>query len=108
MKAAATLGSRVDIGAGERNRTSDLMITNQALYQLSYSSTRAAPDGAAGGSELYQGRSGAAASARHQPRGRVRTMISTASASTPGGSGGSPSTLTSAAGMSVSCPLATS
>lgn len=25
------------IGAGERNRTSDLLITNQLLYRLSYS-----------------------------------------------------------------------
>ena len=27
------------IGADERNRTSDLLITNQLLYQLSYIST---------------------------------------------------------------------
>jgi hypothetical protein len=27
-------------GAGKRNRTSDLLITNQLLYRLSYSGTR--------------------------------------------------------------------
>lgn len=30
-------GFSVSIGAGNRNRTYDLIITNDALYQLSYS-----------------------------------------------------------------------
>ena len=29
--------TRMDIGAGERNRTLDLLITSELLYQLSYS-----------------------------------------------------------------------
>jgi hypothetical protein len=32
-------------GAGERNRTPDILITNQALYRLSYSSDVGAPGG---------------------------------------------------------------
>ena len=31
---------RLNLGAGERSRTSDLLITNQLLYQLSYTSLR--------------------------------------------------------------------
>ncbi|CDI01232.1 hypothetical protein BN873_150020 [Candidatus Competibacter denitrificans Run_A_D11] len=33
----ACRNASLDIGAGKRNRTSDLLITNQLLYRLSYS-----------------------------------------------------------------------
>ena len=33
-----TISSPGQNGAGERNRTPDILITNQALYRLSYSS----------------------------------------------------------------------
>ena len=33
---AASASPRTATGAGERTRTSDLLITNQLLYQLSY------------------------------------------------------------------------
>ena len=36
-KAALSGGFLVQTGAGNRNRTYDLIITNDALYQLSYS-----------------------------------------------------------------------
>jgi hypothetical protein len=36
MKTAPIAGSRFFIGAGDRNRTDDLRITNALLYQLSY------------------------------------------------------------------------
>jgi hypothetical protein len=43
-------------GAVERNRTSDLLITNQLLYQLSYNSTKSTEaqycSGLGGGSEV--------------------------------------------------------
>src|SRR5690606_22129900 len=35
---------RLGGGAGERSRTSDLLITNQLLYQLSYTSTSTRPE----------------------------------------------------------------
>ena len=39
-KTAHIAVSRMSIGADERSRTSDLLITNQLLYQLSYISER--------------------------------------------------------------------
>jgi hypothetical protein len=36
MKTATIAGIRLIIGAGGRNRTGDLRITNALLYQLSY------------------------------------------------------------------------
>ena len=38
MKTAPIAGSRLNTGAVGRNRTGDLLITNQLLYQLSYNS----------------------------------------------------------------------
>ncbi len=49
-------------GAGETTRTSDLLITNQLLYQLSYASTPAAPGGAEEGPDYI--RAGRARNAR--------------------------------------------
>ena len=37
------LGNSSTIGAGERTRTPDLLITNQLLYQLSYTSVSPTP-----------------------------------------------------------------
>ena len=86
------------------------MITNQALYQLSYSSALRRRTGPQEGANYIRDQAArhAAAPKDTQPRGRVRTMMSTPSVSTPGGSGGSPSTLMSSAGMSVSFPVTTS
>jgi hypothetical protein len=44
---AGTLQAFVFIGAGNRNRTYDLRITNAPLYQLSYSGDNAAGEPAA-------------------------------------------------------------
>ncbi len=38
MERTNSLKNRMDIGAGETNRTPDLLITNELLYRLSYSS----------------------------------------------------------------------
>ena len=38
--------TRTSLGAGEWTRTTDLLITNQLLYQLSYASLRPAREGA--------------------------------------------------------------
>ncbi len=38
------LGARNEVGAGKRNRTSDLRVTNALLYQLSYSGAENALD----------------------------------------------------------------
>jgi hypothetical protein len=84
-------------GAAGRNRTCDLMITNQALYQLSYSS-------------VFR-QSFLTAARGRQTRayaGRVRMMTSTPSATVPGGTGGRSAIRTASAGISVSCPVTTS
>ncbi|KAF0190786.1 MAG: hypothetical protein FD165_2455 [Gammaproteobacteria bacterium] len=36
-KKCTNVSVSITLGAGERNRTSDLLITNQLLYRLSYS-----------------------------------------------------------------------
>ena len=85
------------VGAAGRNRTCDLMITNQALYQLSYSSV------------FWQSFLAAARGRRTRAyAGRVRMMTSTPSATVPGGTGGRSAIRTASAGMSVSCPVTTS
>ena len=76
-------------GAGDRSRTDDLLITNQLLYQLSYTGFIL---------DLPPGQAAL---------GLRRTMISIPSIRVPSGIGGSPLTSISVALMSTSCPVTT-
>lgn len=92
-------------GAGAQTRTADLLITNQLLYQLSYT-----------GVAQTAGRSisGSLATNQARPRlnndvyfsGRRRTMTSTPARAAPTGKAGSPLTSIFSALMSVSSPVA--
>ncbi len=117
-------------GAGERSRTSDLLITNQLLYQLSYTgrhpgvaeiprslsqySDRLLATGTAGssaGGAAGEGEYTGAEKVRQepgQPWERSRTTTSTPSSSVPSGSGGRPTTSTWVPSMSMRRPVSVS
>src|SRR5260221_13344438 len=107
----AGLGVASD-GAGEWTRTTDLLITNQLLYQLSYASPRTAHEGTHYNKRVRQRRRPCRGNRRRaaalQDCGRVRMMISTPSATVPCGRGGKATTRMLSAGMSVRRPLTTS
>ena len=92
------------VGAGEWTRTTDLLITNQLLCQLSYT-------GAGEGAE-YTEPAGAAGPAfgPHSARRPDRTLMTTSTPSTivPGGRAGSAPTSASPGSMSVRMPVSTS
>ena len=80
-------------GAVEWIRTTDLLITNQLLYQLSYNS------------EFRE--TGLQRRDYTAWRERMRTMMSTPSVTTPSGSRGNPDTVISPASISVRSPVST-
>ena len=92
-------------GAGERSRTSDLLITNQLLYQLSYTGMRvlrSSPEDTG----VYRNRS-AMRIAWDQRPWRTRMITSTPSGSVPAGRSGKSLMATWVAPMSVSSPVST-
>ena len=93
-------------GAGERNRTSDLLITNQLLYRLSYSGVRQ------GSIKRRRLRKQKTTVSRQRIQCscaalRRRIMTSTPSATVPDGSSGRVSMASSEALMSLSSPVST-
>ena len=89
-------------GAVEWIRTTDLLITNQLLYQLSYNSH-------VGFNQRFPGADYSNGEWNQEAAWeRMRMMMSTPSVTVPFGSGGRPETLILEASMSVRRPVSTS